>query len=229
MNKNKIVVCFLVMAIFIVTFGVVMAANPKIDALIKACESGNQKACDDLCALAPEYCPTSGGSVSVVVILPEDNIGEYYIDENGTRQYVSYKSWNECMNVFGDAGKCGTIVTDACQSCLGTCQAAGSSASCNAECKNSCKDNGSKTAGGSDLPAGEDDFGSYYYENGLKKYSRFNGFASCWTLMGDASYCVNTYGYGCGFAEGFYSSLLCSPNDSECVNRIGNEYAAACK
>ena len=190
----------------------------------------NCTACMESCN---EACGGSGsGDISVVVVLPEDGTGEYYVDENGKKQYVSYKSWDECMKVFGDWEKCSTIVTDDCQSCLGTCQAYKEMGmdtgiiTCSDLCSDKC------TAGASDsncpTQGGTDAYGEYYYENCRKKYSGFNDFSSCWSIMGDVKSCVAKNGYGCFYNIGFYISNICDSDDIDCSSRILSDYIAQC-
>ena len=138
------------------------------------------------------------------------------------------------MNDLGDANKCGRLVTDECESCLGVCQTAQakgttfSSGSCYSVCRTSCDGRGTGAAYTGKDSSGTDEYGSWYLEGGVKKYSNFNDFRSCWSVMGDAKECIK-YGYYCGYKNGFYVSYLCSWDDDACRERVMAEYAAACK
>lgn len=186
-------------------------------------------------------CKCGGGSSSTsseepkVFIRPEDSKGrQYYIDENGVQRNVRYKTWADCMTDFGNADTCKTLVTDECESCLGVCQTAQakgttfSSGSCYSVCRTSCDGRGTGAAYTGKDSSGTDEYGSWYLEGGVKKYSNFNDFRSCWSVMGDAKECIK-YGYYCGYKNGFYVSYLCSWDDDACRERVMDEYAAACK
>ena len=189
-----------------------------------------------------------GDETPVVYIRPVDSKGrEYYIDENGQQKNVSYKRWEDCANDFNDADKCSKIVTDKCQSCMGACQAKPESerkiqlgngfsisgVACSQICLADCS-----TGDGTVDPAvpgrdDENDFGKFYYENGVKKYSNFHDFHSCYVYMDDVEYCVSKYGYGCSYGLTFYVTNMCSAATKfgyspECTDPIRADYNAAC-
>lgn len=198
------------------------------------CDSCKESWSDEHC-----YCCSGGSSSSSSdepkpVALPEDSRGAYYTD-GGVKKYIQYKTWSECMNDLGDANRCGRLVTDECESCIGTCQTIGQkgdklSRSCGEICKTQC---GNRYVGGAayvnpgQTNGGTDDYGTWYLEGGQKKYSGFNDFRGCWSVMGDAKECIK-YGYYCGYKNGFYISYLCNWDDDACIDRVKAEYAAAC-
>ena len=240
MNKCKFYVCLLIFAICLISSGAVMAGIPE-----SAC-SDPSGFCSSVCTRYSDCmsecmnevsaaCGSSSGSGSdepVVYIRPEDGTGEYYIDENGMRQYVSYKSWDECMKIFGDAGKCSTIVTDECQSCIGYCQALRGIVmdtgiiTCSELCSDKC--NAGTSYPNCPTQGGSDNFGEYYYENCQKKYSNFFDFFGCYQILGNVKDCVDKYSYGCSYTGSFYVAALCKPDDTECLSRVMSEYLDKC-
>lgn len=227
MNKSKYFVMFLLLAvIFLLSVSTVFAGGPDPEWCKKCCASeyGKKGQCTG-CTCDP----VSGGpEPPVVVIRPQDTIGEYYVGDGDVKQYVSFKTWDSCMNYFGDAAKCSRIVTNPCESCMGLCRHSGGNA-CSITCKDSCKgiSGVTITVNNDDPNSGNDDYGDWYIENGQKKYSRFNNFRGCWSIVGNAKECAK-YGYYCGYKNGFYISNLCDWNDDECRARVKSEYAAAC-
>lgn len=201
--------------------------------------------CDDCCAKGGPCtgcsCSSGGGEKGggpVVYIRPEDNIGEYIEEEgNGPRKRVSFKTWADCMEYFGDAIKCSSIVTDPCESCMGTCTAmnfriSDSAFSCKEACRHDCMLAGERgPAQAGDLPSGggDDQYGKFYYdERGNKKYSGYNDFSACWSMTSDVKNCVSRHGYSCQYSYSFFASWLCEFNDTECLNNLFAEYAAVC-
>ena len=177
-----------------------------------------------------------GGEGITIVAIPEDHKGGYYI-ENGEKKYIQYRTWANCMNDIADPDKCGRLVTNDCESCMGGCQSMQlkgeyTNQSCASICKNSCSILSAQKTASPDSgmpPAGEDEYGTFYYEGGQKKYSGFHNFGTCWAILSDVKGCVSKYGYGCRYTDYFYMTHLCEWTDYECLNRISDEYNKACR
>ena len=162
MNKSKYLVLFLLItAISLVSFGYVSAAQPPKDCdeckawVSEMCsQPGMDEDCeknmyDSACGHCSSGGSTEGAQTPVIYIRPSDDTGEYYINDNNEKDYVSFKNWNGCMQYFGDADKCSKIVTDPCESCMGTCMDSRSkgfifSAPCSVLCRSECAKTGSK-------------------------------------------------------------------------------------
>lgn len=162
MNKSKYLVLFLLItAISIVSFGYVSAAQPPKDCdeckawVSEMCsQPGMDEDCeknmyDSACGQCSSEGSTEGAQAPVIYIRPSDETGEYYINDNDGKDYVSFKKWNDCMKYFGDAEKCSKIVTDPCESCMGTCLDLRSkgfklSATCSVICRSECAKTGSE-------------------------------------------------------------------------------------
>jgi len=227
MNK-KLFVFFLVTVICLVSVAAAFAGGDSCSSACSYCSENPEatSACD--------YCSKcngggGGGDEQVVVIRPQDKIGEYYVDANGRRIYTSFRTWAECMNNFNDAKLCSRIVTDSCESCRGFCKYNGNN-DCNDTCKNACLNRPVyETEDQKELPGGEDTYGKYHYEKGRKIYDELKDLAACWFVMGDMNLCVNVWGYDCKYAGNYYASEMCNNWENECWDRVKSEYADACK
>lgn len=232
MKKSKYIVLFLLVTVIcLASINIVFAGD-----LCTSCcmypdpeSKGWQEACSG-CSCGSGS-SSSASSEPVIYIRPEDSKGrQFYIDENGIQRNVAYRNWSDCMEDFGDSEKCSKIVTNECEACLGSYQEMVLngwivSRPCSELCKYECVSTSAYTGKGS---AGEDDNGSWYVENGQKKYSYFNNFNGCLAVMGDIKYCVDYYDYGCNYTDRFFTSHLCAVNDSDCQNRVLLEYIMTC-
>ncbi len=227
MKNTKLFVTLLVIAVSLVIAAAVYAGGPPPGWCSECCASeyGKRGQCTG-CS-----CGGGGDGDIVIYIRPQDKIGEYYEDEDGTRHHTSFRTWSGCMEHFNDAILCSRIVTDSCESCMGLCKYSAGDTACNDTCKNACLNRPVyETEGQKELPGGEDTYGIYHYEKGRKIYDGLTDLDACLFMMGDMNRCVTTWGYDCRYGESFYVYEMCIDNyENDCFDRVKSEYADACK
>ena len=232
MKKFKLCMFLTVIAVCLICFGSAMAAISEKEYCDKCCQ-------DPSCEFRASCgCSSSSGGDDeeiTIVAIPEDKKGGYYFDKD-EKKYIQYRSWAECMNDMDDPERCGRLVTDDCETCLGGCKydqqrGINLDKSCSEICKNPCsrRVTDSVTDPGRGYEPGEDKYGRYYFEGNQKKYAEFFGFDGCWAVLVDANECVRSYGYSCRYTSGFYMARLCGFTDTDCRDRVKTDYENVCK